>query len=178
MEAVEIGVIIACELKLEHDGWCTMGRFDPQTWLDRIAANEICGKQYGEPVNLPESLWACGGEINHDGDCSMMKWETHSWKQNNERKFLCGKIGNQRDFEKSPNIRLPAQSVDHPAHYGGGDNPYETIKVIENWDLGFHLGNAVKYISRAGKKGDRQEDLKKALWYLQRELENHGCVDR
>jgi hypothetical protein len=39
-----------------------------------------------------------------------------------------------------------------PAHYGGADNPYEAIKVIEAWKLGFCLGNTVKYISRAGKK--------------------------
>lgn len=61
-------------------------------------------------------------------------------------------------------------AVDHPAHYGG-DTTYEAIKVIEAWGLGFHLGNAVKYISRAGKKGDRREDLLKARWYLDREIE-------
>ena len=44
--------------------------------------------------------------------------------------------------------------VEHPAHYGGENNPYEAIKVIEAWSLNFNLGNAVKYISRAGKKGD------------------------
>jgi hypothetical protein len=63
-------------------------------------------------------------------------------------------------------------SVHHPTHYGGADNPYEAIKVIEAWELNFCLGNAVKYISRAGKK-DRSktaEDLEKAIWYLNREL--------
>lgn len=45
-----------------------------------------------------------------------------------------------------------SNNIDHPDHYGGKDNPYEAIKVIEAWDLGFCLGNAVKYISRAGKK--------------------------
>ncbi|MBK8123891.1 MAG: DUF3310 domain-containing protein [Dokdonella sp.] len=62
--------------------------------------------------------------------------------------------------------------VHHPAHYGGKDNPYEAIKVIEAWELGFLLGNTVKYISRAGKKEDRLQDLQKALWYLQREVNN------
>lgn len=60
------------------------------------------------------------------------------------------------------------EMVNSPAHYGGANNPYETIKVIEAWGLGFHLGNAVKYISRAGKKGALVEDLKKARWYLDR----------
>ncbi len=62
------------------------------------------------------------------------------------------------------------EAVNHPAHYGGADNPYEAIKVIEAWSLGFCLGNTVKYISRAGKKGAALEDLKKARWYLDREI--------
>ena len=61
--------------------------------------------------------------------------------------------------------------VDHPNHYGGEDNPYEAIKVIEAWNLNFNLGNVVKYISRAGKKDDTKQDLEKALWYLKREVE-------
>lgn len=67
-----------------------------------------------------------------------------------------------------------SEQVNHPQHYGGEDNTYEAIKVIEAWDLDFHLGNTVKYISRAGKKGTDKElqDLKKALWYLQRKIEN------
>ena len=60
------------------------------------------------------------------------------------------------------------ETVNHPPHYGGADDTYEAIEVIEAWSLGFHLGNAVKYIARAGKKGDALEDLKKARWYLDR----------
>lgn len=66
---------------------------------------------------------------------------------------------------------MPVETVNHPAHYGGAENPYEAIKVIEAWELNFHLGNSVKYISRAGKKGDALEDLEKALWYLNREIQ-------
>src|SRR6478752_7290682 len=65
-------------------------------------------------------------------------------------------------------------NVDHPTHYGGKDNPYEAIKVIEGWHLNFNLGNTLKYIARAGHKGNRLEDLKKAAWYLNREIENEG----
>ena len=62
-----------------------------------------------------------------------------------------------------------SEKVNHPDHYGGENNPYEAIKVIEAWDLNFHLGNVVKYISRAGKKSKSSiEDLKKAEWYLSR----------
>ena len=66
------------------------------------------------------------------------------------------------------------EMVNHPEHYGGSENIYEAIKVIENWDLDFHLGNTVKYISRAGKKGVNKEleDLKKAKFYLDRKIKN------
>jgi hypothetical protein len=66
----------------------------------------------------------------------------------------------------------PVETINHPAHYGGADDPYEAIKVVEAWGLGFHLGNVVKYLSRAGKKGDPLEDLKKARWYLDRQIAN------
>lgn len=68
--------------------------------------------------------------------------------------------------------------VSHPPHYGGQNNPYETIKVIEAWDLNFHLGNVLKYISRAGKKEnqDNLTDLKKAQWYLNRYLEDFQII--
>jgi hypothetical protein len=58
--------------------------------------------------------------------------------------------------------------VNHPPHYSVGG--MEAIDVIEAFDLGFRLGNAVKYILRAGRKGSRREDLEKARWYLDREI--------
>ena len=61
--------------------------------------------------------------------------------------------------------------VYHPPHYGGSNNPHEAIKVIESWDLNFHAGNVVKYISRYRYKDDPLQDLKKALWYLERLIE-------
>jgi hypothetical protein len=63
--------------------------------------------------------------------------------------------------------------VNHPAHYTDGG--IETIDYIEAKGLGYHLGNAVKYISRAGKKGTNQglEDLRKAQWYLARAIEKN-----
>jgi DNA-binding transcriptional MerR regulator len=65
------------------------------------------------------------------------------------------------------------EHVNHPQHYGGSENIYEAIKVIDAWELGFSLGNTIKYISRAGKKGKNKEleDLQKASWYLQHHIE-------
>ena len=60
-------------------------------------------------------------------------------------------------------------NVDHPAHYGGENNPYEVMKVLRNWDLelakGFCWGSIIKYEARAGKKGSALEDRQKAEWY-------------
>ena len=60
-------------------------------------------------------------------------------------------------------------NVNHPQHYQS--NGMEVIDVIEAFGLGFHLGNATKYILRAGRKTkDTNEDIKKAIWYLNRYL--------
>ena len=58
--------------------------------------------------------------------------------------------------------------VDHPAHYKVGG--IETIDFIEAKEFNYNMGNAVKYISRAEHKGDKKQDLEKAIWYLNREL--------
>lgn len=59
--------------------------------------------------------------------------------------------------------------INHPSHYQG--NTMQSIQVIEDFDLNFRLGNAIKYILRCEKKGNKEKDLKKAIWYLQREIE-------
>jgi hypothetical protein len=59
--------------------------------------------------------------------------------------------------------------VNHPAHYKTGG--IETIDFIEAKGLNYHLGNVVKYITRADLKGDRLENLRKAQWYLTREIQ-------
>lgn len=65
-------------------------------------------------------------------------------------------------------------NINHPDHYKDGGT--ETIDFIEAKRLNYHLGNAIKYISRAGKKDPDKytKDLKKAIWYLQREVERYG----
>ena len=64
------------------------------------------------------------------------------------------------------------EMVNHPQHYQG--NKYEVIDIIEDFDLNFCLGNAIKYILRAGKKGNKNEDIQKAIWYLNRELNKNS----
>lgn len=86
-------------------------------------------------------------------------------------------------FEVIPNIddvikdkrkeNVPPRSIEHvnhPNHYNKGK--FEVIEVIEDWGLGFNLGNAIKYIGRCEHKENKKQDLEKALWYIKRELEN------
>ena len=59
--------------------------------------------------------------------------------------------------------------VHNPSHYKSGG--IEVIDVIEAFELNFRLANVIKYVLRAGRKGDALEDLKKAAWYLDREID-------
>lgn len=60
------------------------------------------------------------------------------------------------------------EMIDHPSHYQG--KKFEVIDIIEDYGLGFNLGNAIKYILRAGHKDSYIQDLNKAIWYLNREI--------
>lgn len=59
--------------------------------------------------------------------------------------------------------------VHKPAHYNHGE--FEVISVIEDWELGYRLGNVIKYVARAPYKGEHLQDLEKAEWYLVREIQ-------
>jgi len=74
-------------------------------------------------------------------------------------------------LEKVPGVH---DSVNSPPHYAEG-RKYEPIDVIEDWHLNYHLATALKYISRVGRKKDAVEDIKKAVWFLNRELKRRGA---
>jgi hypothetical protein len=95
---------------------------------------------------------------------------------------------NMLDYWEEPHYEKPLHkhieemkkkpdAINHPEHYGGSESIYEAIKVIDAWKLDFCLGNVIKYISRAGKKGSKLEDLRKAQWYLNHEIKRleGGC---
>lgn len=77
--------------------------------------------------------------------------------------------------QKAWKVSATEDVVNSPKHYTSGK--FEVIDVIEDWQLNFRLANAVKYIARHKHKGKPVEDLKKALWYLQREIDKHGEPD-
>lgn len=70
--------------------------------------------------------------------------------------------------ERAEKLLTKPDMVNSPPHYTAGG--VETIDFIEAKNLNYNLGNAVKYITRAGLKGDRVEDLQKAKWYIEREI--------
>ena len=74
-----------------------------------------------------------------------------------------------------PRAHIDSDMVNHPKHYLG--NGLEAIDVIESFKLDFNLGNAVKYILRAGRKGDAMQDIEKAIWYLKRAIHNAASED-
>ena len=86
-----------------------------------------------------------------------------------------GAIGAMRDealakgIQLAQDIQVTPDAVNHPSHYKVGG--IETIDFIEAKRLGYNLGNVVKYITRADYKGNKLEDLRKAQWYLTREIE-------
>lgn len=73
-------------------------------------------------------------------------------------------------------VEAMREMVNHPSHYQSKSG-IEAIDVIEAFDLGFNLGNVVKYILRCGKKDSDIQELKKAKWYLEREISNRERSD-
>jgi hypothetical protein len=135
----------------------------------------VVGKRYAVVRARGDSVWVLNENL------SVASYSGNSFiKCDIEREVAMPKTANTKSIEvttkSAPDDSKPTtvgSMVDHPPHYGGSSNTYEAIKVIEAWSLGFCLGNAVKYIARAGKKdpAKRLEDLKKAAWYLRREIE-------
>ena len=92
-----------------------------------------------------------------------------NWEIDEGIKHYTGLVSTSESLSPSV-VNVVYDDVNHPKHYTEG-RKYETIEVIEDWKLDFCLGNAVKYISRAGRKNDAVEDLKKAVWYIERRIE-------
>lgn len=82
------------------------------------------------------------------------------------------------DHKNASQLKPGAELTNHPTHYGS-DDCIEVIKVIHAWGAGYNLGNVLKYICRAGKKeANYLQDLTKALWYLQNEIEHLESLEK
>lgn len=127
--------------------------------LIEIGSKELSKLTDHWSVYQTDNLWAIQ---MHTGD------QIHLVNGESQLSVLKNAINEARKHSK-PSYEL----IDHPSHYGGLSAKHEAISVIEEWNLNFHLGNVVKYVSRAGRKPDQSaiDDLKKAKWYLERQIE-------
>lgn len=127
--------------------------------LIEIGSKELSKLTDHWSVYQTDNLWAI--QI-HVGD------QIHLVNGESQLSVLKNAINEARKHSK-PSYEL----IDHPSHYGGLNAKHEAISVIEEWNLNFHLGNVIKYVSRAGRKPDQSviDDLKKAKWYLERQIE-------
>lgn len=91
------------------------------------------------------------------------------WCKDCKYEIKGGCVNTLHCVEGNKYLKENKEMVNHPKHYNTGK--FEVIEVIEDWNLNFNLGNAVKYISRCEHKGNKKQDLEKAVWYLQRELD-------
>ena len=91
---------------------------------------------------------------------------------NSVRDFNVRDLNAKEDADFREFGTLPKDMVNHPQHYTAGG--IETIDFIEAKQLNYHLGQVIKYVTRAEYKNNFLEDLKKAQWYLNREIENRS----
>ena len=87
------------------------------------------------------------------------------------KELAAREVGATATTTTATTTKTAPEQVDHPAHYHASSG-FEVIEIIEAWSLNFNRGNALKYLARAGRKDPASEaqDLKKALWYIEREL--------
>jgi len=85
------------------------------------------------------------------------------------------KAAHPQEEAPAKGTRRLANMIDHPPHYTASG--IEPIDVIEAWGLGFHLGNCLKYLARCDLKGQPVEDLEKARWYLDREIDRRRRIN-
>lgn len=90
---------------------------------------------------------------------------------NKSGKFICDCCGPSTNYQNYQPILqgIEDDPVNHPSHYTQGK--IECIDFIEDKNLNYHLGNAVKYIIRCEHKNNKKQDLEKAIWYIRREIE-------
>lgn len=121
--------------------------------------------------------WDCVGQMDHKKLNYLPYWEPIDAKESlemgrmKEALLTAREMADPYELQSETTInKTKPDMVNHPPHYIEG-RKYEPANVIMDWQLTWCLGNAVKYISRAGRKGSKREDLEKAIWYLKFELD-------
>lgn len=128
--------------------------------------NSFFPVRYREPFSSVNAWWSCGEnrffkEIGLDDVWRPITDDEEKFLSQNESKDI-------EHMECSEKIEHEQDLVNHPSHYQS--DKIEVIDIIEAFNLGFNLGNAIKYILRSDKKGNPSQDISKAIWYLNRQL--------
>ena len=136
--------------------------------VDFIAKKLGINRKYVHTIRREEE--AKFGKPKAKPTLKMRSWVGANKPQRTMINLALRKDGAIIDLYKGGKVISPPDLVNHPPHYKAGG--IETIDFIESKDLNYRLGNVVKYVSRAGKKdSDPVQDLEKAAWYLQREID-------
>ena len=115
-------------------------------------------------IKLCNDVLDNNGVNNHKTDCSEIYCEECPFENIHGS---CQELTPNENIIRANKYR----SVNNRSQYNVGT--IEVIEVIEDWELNFNLGNAIKYIGRCEHKNNKKEDIKKAIWYLERELKNN-----
>lgn len=136
------------------------GKMFEQTGKGRPAVNcPICRDLLNKPKNKVSAKDNQSKKVTEVAPVISKTETTESYINSDSVKYLY-------DDTTDKKLNRITNAIDHPSHYNRGK--IEVIDFIEDQGLSFHLGNVIKYIARAGSKGDKLEDLKKARWYLDR----------
>lgn len=132
----------------------------PEAGYSKEITCEACGETFIHRKDKPTGRWP-----KYCPEC-LPKYSKVPKKKEETVQAIAEKI--VKAIEE-PEVKVAPKKEDvinHPSHYTRGN--IEVIDFIEDQQLPYHLGNVIKYIARAGHKGDKLEDLKKARWYLDR----------
>lgn len=128
----------------------------------------------GAGVSKELTCEGCGVTFTHKKEKAQGRWPKYcpeclpKYSKVPKKKEVAVTLANMvANTLEEPEVKVVEEDViNHPSHYTRGK--IEVIDFIEDQQLPYHLGNVIKYIARAGHKGDKLEDLKKARWYLDR----------
>ena len=133
---------------------------------DYLLERDYVGNAYCNNWVDDKCIMGCRCKIG-DKDCSEYNIKELLYEINKIKGIVEG-ISIKNDEPKIMFEIEEKEMVNHPSHYNQG---IETIEYIESWSMNFNTGNVIKYVTRAGYKDNQLEDLKKAMWYLQREID-------
>ena len=144
-------------------------KFQPKEEQSTIEHNGCMGCVYEDFEELEEPCVNCKGTYKHDTMAYLKAKDYFKPKKEKEcMKCIYSNLSEFKSNEEKADDEIVM--VNHPQHYQHGIEP---IDYIESHNLNFNLGNVIKYVSRAPFKGTELRDLKKAKWYLEREIKKH-----